>query len=82
MLLRFCLTHITIIILTHILYLAYLCLGLSLSMWCLCDLFFIFNFIFIAINHILSLKQTHLFFAHFLEYLLLFLDDNVDEESE
>ena len=24
----------------------------------------------------------YLFFAHILEYLLLFLDDNVDEESE
>ena len=24
----------------------------------------------------------HLFFAHYLEYLLLFLDDNVDEENE
>ena len=27
-------------------------------------------------------KQTNLFFVHFLEYLLLFLDDNVDEEKE
>ena len=33
------------------------------------------------INHI-SLKQISCFFAHFLEYALLFLDDNVDEESE
>ena len=32
--------------------------------------------------HITSFKQTHLFFVHFLEHLLLFLDDNVDEESE
>ena len=37
---------------------------------------------FIFINHITSLKQTDLFFVHFLEYLLLFLDSNVDEESE
>ena len=29
-----------------------------------------------------SLKQTQLLFAHFLYCLLLFLDDNVDEESE
>ena len=36
----------------------------------------------IVLNHIISLKQMQLFFAHFLEYLLLFLDDNVDEESE
>ena len=46
------------------------------------DLFFIFILGFIVINHITSLKQTKLFFVHFLEYLLLFLDDNVDEESE
>ena len=48
----------------------------------LCDLFFIFSLIFIAINHITSLKQTLLFFFHFLEYFLLFLDENVDEESK
>ena len=48
----------------------------------LCDLFFIFSLIFILINHITSLKETHLFFVHFLEYLLLFLNDNVDEESD
>ena len=30
----------------------------------------------------MSRKQTHMYFAHSLEYLLLFLDDNVDEESE
>ena len=45
-------------------------------------LFFIFSVIFIAINSITSLKQTHLFYAHFLDYLLLFLDDEVDEESK
>ena len=27
-------------------------------------------------------QQTHLFFVCFLEYLLLFLDDSLDEESE
>ena len=37
-----------------------------------------FNFI----NHITLFNQRYLFFAHFLEYLLLFLDDNVDEKSE
>ena len=47
----------------------------------LCDLFFIFSLIFIVINHITSFKQTY-FFVHFLEHLLLFLDGNVDEESE
>ena len=73
----------TIFILRHILYLVYLgpCLDLGLFMSYLLDLFFIFNLIFITINHI-TLKQTRLFFVHFLEYLLIFLDDNVDEESE
>ena len=48
-----------------------------------CDLIFIFSLIFIAINYITSLKQMHLLFAYyFLKYLLLFLDDNVDEETE
>ena len=56
-----CLIHI--ITLRHILYLAYLCpcLGLCLFMSCICYLFFIFSLIFIAINHITSLKQTYLF---------------------
>ena len=43
----------------------------------MCDLLLFFIFIFIIVNHILSLKQTH-----FLEYALLFLNDNEDEESE
>ena len=79
-----CLKHITIIILRYILYLVYLCpcLGFGLFMSYICDLFFIFSLAFIIINPITSLKQTHLFFAHFLEYLLLLLDDNVYEESE
>ena len=78
------LIHITIIILRHSLYLVYFCscLGLGTFMSCLCDLLFIFSLIFIVINHITSLRQTHLFFVHFLEYLLLLLDDNRDEESE
>ena len=45
-------------------------------------LFFQFSLIFIVINHKISFKQMYLFFVHFLEYLLLFLDNNVDEESE
>ena len=54
------------------------CLGLGLFMSYPCDLLFIFSLILIVINHRTPLKQTHLFFVHFLEYLLLLLDDNVD----
>ena len=32
--------------------------------------------------NITSFKQTYLFFVHILKYLLLFLDDNVDEKSQ
>ena len=48
----------------------------------LSDLFFIFSLIFIVINHIISFKQAYLFFCTFLEYLLLFLDENVGVESK
>ena len=84
MLLRCCLMHITTIILRHNLYIAYLssCPGLGLFMSYLCNLFFILNLTFTVINHITSLKQTYLFFVHFLECLLLYLGDNLDEESE
>ena len=51
------------------------------SMSYLCDLFFMFSLTFIAINYITSLKQTHLIFVQFLEYLLLSLDDNVYEKT-
>ena len=37
----------------------------------------IFSIILIAINHITSLKQTHLFFGHF----PIFLDNDVDEKN-
>ena len=65
-------------------YLVYLCICLDrgLFMLYLFDLFFISRSIFIAINYITSFKQTHLFFVHFLECLLLFLDDNVDAKIE
>ena len=84
MLLRCCLKRIAIIKLRHILYIVYLCpyLGLGLVMSDLSDLFFIFSLIFIVINHIISFKQTYLFFCTFLEYLLLFLDENVGVESK
>ena len=48
----------------------------------LCELIFIFSFIFIVINHISSFQQTYLLFVPFLEYLLSFLDDNVDERKQ
>ena len=48
----------------------------------LCYLFFIFIFIFIMINRIISQVQIRLFFAYFLEYVLLFLNDKVDAEYE
>ena len=43
---------------------------------------FIFTLIFSTINHIISLKQRHLIFTHFLEYLILVLDDNMDEKGK
>ena len=43
----------------------------------LCDLFFIFIIIFTMIN----LMNTEAL-VYFLEFVLLFLDDNVDEEFE
>ena len=46
----------------------------------LCNLFFIFSLISIINYHITLFKQTFLLFVHFLEYLPLYLDDNVDEE--
>ena len=63
----------TIIILRHILYSVYLYRfpGLGPILSCLCHLIFIFSLIFIAINHITSLKQTLVFWT-FLEWLLLF----------
>ena len=48
----------------------------------LCDQFFISSLIFIVINHATSFKQTYFFLVHFLEDLLLILDDNVDKQSE
>ena len=64
--LKCCLIHINIIILRHF-YLLYLCPCLDLGLWMLylCDLFFIFPFIFIMSNRIISWIQTHLFFYLF-----------------
>ena len=79
-LVRCCLMHKSIITVRHILYLLclYLCLELSPFMLYLCDL----RFIFIMINCIISWIQAHMFFCLFLEYVLLFLDDNLVEECE
>ena len=76
--------NITIIMLCRILYFVYLYpfLGLGLFMLYLCYLFLIFSHDFIVINHALSFKQAYLFFVQFLEYLLLFLYDNMDEENK
>ena len=83
MLLKCCFVHITIMKLRHISFLVNLCqcLGLGLFMSNLCDPFLIFSLIFIVINHTTSFKQMYLLFVHFLD-LLLFLNDNVDEESK
>ena len=48
----------------------------------ICDLFFNFSLIFIVINHINTFKQVFAFLYILLGYLQLFLDDNMDEESE
>ena len=48
----------------------------------LCDLFFIFGLIFIFIHHVISFKQAYLFSVDLLEYILLFWDDNFNEENE
>ena len=45
------------------------------------DLFLIFSLIFVVINHTTSFKQKYLLFVHFVEYFLLFLDDNVDHRK-
>ena len=68
MLVRCCLIHISIITLRHFLHLLYLCpcLYIGLFMPYLWDLFFIFAFIFIVTNRIISWIQTHLFFCLFL----------------
>ena len=47
-----------------------------------CDLFFIFSLHFIITNHYNLIKTDALAFANFLEYLLLVLDNNIDEENE
>ena len=66
----------------YILYLVYLspCIGLGPIMLYMTDLFFIFSLIFIVINNLI--KTDALVFVYFLEYLLLFLKDSLDDKSE
>ena len=68
----------------HILYLLYLCpcLDLGLFISYLCDLFFISSSFSLRL-----IEQSHEYkhtcsFAYFLEYVLLFLNDNVEEVCE
>ena len=84
MLLWCCLIHISIIITRQFVYVLDFCpcLKPSLFMPYLCDLFFIFIFILIMVNRIISWIQTHLFFCLLTECVLLFLHDNVDEKCE
>ena len=58
------LIHTSIIILGHFLHLLHLCPYLELGLFVLLS-FFIFIFMFILTNHIISLIQTHLFFYLF-----------------
>ena len=83
MLLRCCLIHVIIIILRPILYLVYFYpyLGLGLFMSYLRDLVFIFSLIFIAINHVKSLKQTHLLLVHFFRISPIPADTDVFKAS-
>ena len=46
----------------------------------MCDLFFILSLIFIVINNLI--KTDALGYVYFLEYLLLFLEDILDDKSE
>ena len=77
MLLRCCLIYITIIVLRHFMFRIFASMSRprSISVASMWPIFY-FNLTFIAINHITSIKQTHLFFV-FLGYLLLLMDDDV-----
>ena len=65
-------------------YLLYLCpcLDLGLFMSNLCDLSFTFIFSFIMINHVISWVKTSFLFVCFSEYVISFLDHNVEKECE
>ena len=67
---------------THFIFSMFVSVSWARSTYVICDLFFHFSLIFIVINHITTYKQRYFFFLYFLEYLQLFLGDNVDEEPE
>ena len=48
----------------------------------LCDILFIFIFISVLINDIISLKQALLLFCTYFRICPILLDDKVDEESK
>ena len=82
------LIHITHIVLCHILYLVYLCpcIGLDLFMsvyvvLCICRIFH-FHLHFLHNQSYNPIKTDTLVFTHFYEYFLLFLDNNLYEESK
>ena len=86
--LKRCLIHIIHIVLCHILYLVYLCpclgLGLFMSVYvvlCICRIFH-FHPHFLHNQSYNPIKTDTLVFTHFCEYLLLFLDDNLYEQSK
>ena len=71
--------------LSHFLYVVNLCLCLNLSLFMFTYvIYFSFSASFSLpfINHITSFKQTYFFFLHFLENILLLLDDKMNEENE
>ena len=82
MFLRCCLIHMTIIILRHFICSIFMsmCRPRSAYTESLCSVFH-FQPHFHRMNHITSWKQTRLFFVHFLEYFLLFLEDKVDKKN-
>ena len=82
-----CLIHISIIILRNFIFTMFTIfttftprLDLSLFMSVLWDLLLISIFIFIMVHRIISWETRS--FAYFLEYVLLFLDNNVDKKCE
>ena len=61
MLLKNCLLHINMILPRH--YTLSICVYVYVSVFQLNNLFFIIIFVFIPINHIISIKQQHLFIS-------------------